>query len=72
VFGRGRAEPRAPHYALGGDVGGSAALVVAHLVVTDGVVAAQCHGGEGDETVPAGENGQVGGLVAHSGQRSCR
>ena len=72
MFGGGAAEPCAPHYALGGDVGGSAALVVAHLVVPDGVVAAQCHGGEGDEAVPVGENGQVGGLAAHSRQRSCR
>ena len=72
LFGGGAAESCAPHHALGGDVGGSAALAVAHLVVPDSVVAAQCHGGEGDETVPAGEDGQVGGLAAHSGQRSCR
>ena len=72
LFGGGAAESCAPHHALGGDVGGSAALAVAHLVVPDGVVAAQCHGGEGDETVLVGENGQVGCLAAHSRQRSCR
>ena len=72
MFGGGAAEPCAPHHAAGGDVGGPAALVIAHLVVPDSVVAAQCHGGEGDETVPVGEDGQVGGLAAHSPQRSCR
>ena len=35
------AQPRAPHDALGGDVGGAAALVIAHLVVADAVVAAR-------------------------------
>ena len=70
VAGGGAGQPGAPHDALGGDVGGAVALVVAHLVVADAVVAAQRHGSEGDEAVSIGKDGQVGGLAAHSVQRS--
>jgi len=71
-IGGSAAQPRASHDALGGDVGGAAALVIAHLVVADAVVAAQRHGGESDQAVPVGKNGQVRGLAAHSRQRSAR
>jgi hypothetical protein len=71
-LGGSAAQPRASHDALGGDEGGAAALVIAHLVVADAVVAAQRHGGESDQAVPVGKDGQVRGLAAHSRQRSAR